>query len=328
MMYRQAFLFFFSFGCLALNGAHNINYDDLPLELQIPWTTGPILTPSARTLPKGHINFQPYVFYSDVQGHFDNHWKLETGSNAENVNFETWITYGLTDWMDVTLMGQFFSNIKGSKSYTALGNSLLGFDFQLLKEDLKGYTPAVKLILCEVFPTGSYNDLDYTEGGLDATGDGSYSTKIGIVFGKTYHIKDFIWVNTRYSLGYFYFSPVKVKGFNTYGGGFNTYGTVTRWGSLPISVGIELTLTRNLAVAFDILSLLGGPNKFKGNPGFTDLGVAPNIGNKRVYQLSIAPAVEWSFSPQLGLICGGWFSLYGHNADKFSSFVFSINIYK
>ncbi|MBM3194732.1 MAG: hypothetical protein FJZ60_03100 [Chlamydiae bacterium] len=327
-MFRRLIAFSILFGLPLLYGADSSSYEDLPVELQIPWTTGPILTPSARTIPKGHINFQPYVFYSDVQGHFDNHWKLETAVDVESVNFETWVTYGLTDWMDVTFMGQFFSNMKDGKSYTALGNSVLGFDFQLVKEDPKGFTPGIKFLIFETFPTGSYNDLDFTEEGLDVTGDGSYSTKIGIVFGKTYHIKDFFWVNTRYSFGYFYFSPVKVRGFNTFGGGFDTAGTITRWGSIPISVGVELTLTRNLAVAFDILSLIAGPNTFEGNPGYTDLGIAPAIGNKRVYQLSVAPAVEWSFSPQLGLILGGWFSLYGHNADNFSSLVFSINIYK
>jgi hypothetical protein len=303
-------------------------WEDLPLELQTPWLTGPLLTPSAHTTPKGHISIQPCVFFDNIYGHFNNHWKIETQSTARNVNFQTYINYGLTHWLDIGLMGQFYTNEKFSDSYTGNGDASLTLNFQLLKEDPKGFRPAVKLFVMEMFPTGNYNDLDPTLNKIDATGDGSYGTKIGVVFGKRYQVKDYIWIDTRYSAAYFFFNDVDVRNFNAYGGGYFTNGTVKRRGSFPISIGIEATLTRNLALALDIFSLLSGPNTFKGNLGNNEASQPASVGSKQIYQLSLAPAVEWNFTPNFGIIFGGWFSVYGKNCDRFESYALSFVLYK
>lgn len=306
----------------------DFNHEDLPLELQAPWTTGPLLTPSATLLPQGHINIQPYIYVSEVQGHFIYHGIRQTGETLYNVNFETYITYGLTDWVNLVMMGQLFSNEKGDKNYTGIGNSLLGFNFQLFKEDPKGFRPDGKLILVESFPSGNYNNLDPLLGGVDATGDGSFSTRFAFVVGKALQIKNYIWLSGRLSLGYYYFTPVTVENFNSYGGGFNTYGKACRGSGFPASLGLELSMTKNLSLALDVVSTYFGPTTFKGNPG-TNFDCSPaTVGYESVYQLSVAPAIEWNFSPAFGIIVGGWFSVYDKNKDRFTSFIVSINLNK
>jgi hypothetical protein len=47
----------------------------------------------------------------------------------------------------------------------------------------------------------------------DATGYGPQSTKLGLVFGKIHLIKDYIWINTRTSLGDFFFFRCTIKRF-------------------------------------------------------------------------------------------------------------------
>ncbi|MFZ4772506.1 MAG: hypothetical protein ACOYK9_00740 [Chlamydiia bacterium] len=305
-----------------------MKYEDLPLELQNPWLTGPLLTPSAKITPKGHISIQPYVLFSNVYGHFNNHWKIETVDTSHNINFQTFISYGLSKWLDVTIMGQFHTNFKNGQSQTGLGDAYLGFDFQLLNENPNGYQPAVKLFILESFPTGTYNNLNPRLRHTDATGDGSFGTKIGFAVGKTYHVKDYIWITTRYSLAYFLFTPVEVENYNTYGGGINTRGTIYRQGSFPVSLGMEITFSRNFALACDLLSLLSGPNTFKGNLGVDSDGFPASVGGKQIYQLSLAPAMEWNFSPNFGIVAGVWFSIYGKNSESFQSGVLSFNIYK
>lgn len=317
---------FFYFG--SIEAKSDFNHEDLPLELQAPWTTGPLLTPSATLLPQGHINMQPYVYVSEVQGHFVYHGIRQMGQTLHNVNFETYITYGLTDWVNLVLMGQLFSNERQDKSYTAIGNSLLGFNFQLFTEDPKGFRPNGKLIILEGFPTGNYNNLDPALGGVDATGDGSFSTRVAFVVGKAFQIKNYIWLSSRLSVGYYYFAPTTVENFNSFGGGYNTYGTVQRGGGFPLSLGMELSMTKNLSLALDVVSIYFGPNTFRGNPGTNLDGTPASVGYESVYQLSCAPALEWNFSPAFGIIIGGWFSIFDKNDDRFTSFVVAINLNK
>ena len=78
----------------------------------------------------------------------------------------------------------------------------------------------------------------------------------------------------------------------------------------------------------DVFSLLSGPNTFKGTPGKTSDNQIASVGGKQIYQLSLAPAIEWNFNPNLGLIFGSWFSIYGKNCDRFESYVLSLVVYK
>ncbi|MFZ4772505.1 MAG: hypothetical protein ACOYK9_00735 [Chlamydiia bacterium] len=302
--------------------------DDIPVEFQTPWLTGPLLTPSARTIPKGHINIQPYAFFTSIYGEFNDRWQIDGSNHSFNTSFETFLNYGLTSWLDTAVLGQVFVNSQNGKTYTGIGDTLFGFGFQLSHEDPKGYRPAIKLIIAETFPTGNYSDLDPFQLGADALGNGSYTTRVGLVFGKTYYIKDYIWVNTRSLIGYNYHTPVHVKNFNSYGGGFNTNGTIHRGGFFPINIGLEVSLSKNLTIACDVISLLSGPVTFKGISGTDSLGQALAIGSPVAYQLSIAPALEWNFSANFGIIGGTWFTIAGKNANAFASGVISINIYQ
>jgi hypothetical protein len=301
---------------------------EIPLELDAPWTTGPLLTPSAVIVPKGSINIQPYVFVNEVRGHFITHGFRALGSTLHNVNFETYITYGLTHRMNLILVGQLNSNEKQGKTYTGIGNSLIGFNVQLWKEDPYSLLPGAKFLFLEGFPTGSYQNLDPFLGGVDATGDGCFSTRIGIVFGKTFHIRNYIWLSSRLFLSTNFFHPVSVEGLNSYGGSLNTKGRVYRQNSFPASVGMELSFTKNLSVALDIVSTYIGPATFKGNPGVLIDGQSATVGYPSVYQISLAPAVEWNFSSQFGIIMGGVFTVFDKNDDRFTSFVCAININK
>src|SRR5579872_3298514 len=40
-----------------------------------PWFTGPLLAPSALTIPPGHYNIEPYIYINANTGHYDHNWK-------------------------------------------------------------------------------------------------------------------------------------------------------------------------------------------------------------------------------------------------------------
>ena len=66
---------------------------------------------------------------------------------------------------------------------------------------------------------------------------------------------------------------------------------------------------------------------FSGNPGFTPGGTVESVGGRGGNQASLAPAIEYNFTAQLGIIAGVWFSVTGPHAGEFTSNTIAINYY-
>jgi hypothetical protein len=82
-------------------------------------------------------------------------------------------------------------------------------------------------------------------------------------------------------------------------------------------VGIEVSMTQRWVLATDIVYKMQARTKFQGTT------VAP-VGGGFSDQLSLAPAIEYNWSPNLGAIVGAWFSVYGRNSPQFASGVCSL----
>lgn len=65
------------------------------------WFTGPILAPSAATLPRGHFLIEPYFYDVTVQGRYDNNGARRSGSHENDVRSLTYMLYGLSDKVTV-----------------------------------------------------------------------------------------------------------------------------------------------------------------------------------------------------------------------------------
>ena len=62
-------------------------------------------------------------------------------------------------------------------------------------------------------------------------------------------------------------------------------------------------------------------NRFSGKKG----GSAPIAPSSE--QISMAPALEYNFNANVGIIGGAWFSVAGRNSTQFISWVLALNIY-
>ena len=122
-------------------------------------------------------------------------------------------------------------------------------------------------------------------------------------------------------------NSVHVKGYNLYGGGHHTRGTIYPGQSLVVLFGFEISLTQRWAIANDIQYLHVNKTHFKGRKGKTN-GVKNVVGFPSSEQFSLAPAIEYDFSAYVGVIAGVWFSVAGRNALDFASGVVAVNIYK
>ena len=289
----------------------------------VPWYTGPLITTSPSIIPPGTMMLQPYVFVNDYYGAFNND-RHAVGAIHDLINLNpfVYLETGITDWMDVAMLVQAQANWRNEQSGGGIGDLQLTPGFKIYQQTR--YIPQIKVFIQETFPTGAFDNLNPYKGGLDATGSGSYKTQIGLVVGKL-----LLWqyqhpLRIRLSMGYTIPSNVRVSNFNTYGGGFGTRGTIKPGKTFSTDLGIEWSLTQQWVFAMDVVYSCSGRTTFSGYKGTSASGSTALIGSPSSDNLSLAPAFEYNWSQNLGVIGGVQFSVYGRNSSNFVSGIISV----
>lgn len=336
---RNILSLFFIFSFLLLNAQEDIP-DLSPVEIQKqlddaekqfqqakgmfnPWYAGPLLTGGAHMMPVGAIGLQPYVFATDNYALYSRHRHANSISDLVQFNAQFGLQTGLTSWMDLFVNLQGTGNWQNGRSGGGFGDTNITLGFKLLSEGV--WVPALKFTLGETLPTGPYQNLSPSSGVLAGTGAGSFQTSIG------FHIaKLVLWdtqhpLNLRATFTYNIPSLVRVRNFNSYGGGFNTNGTVHPGNQFNASVGLEWSFTQKWVFANDFVYVTNKKTKFTGTPGTTSSGSAAPIGAPSSDQFSLAPAIEYNPTPNLGFLAGFWFSVTGRNSLAFLSGVVTVS---
>ena len=286
-----------------------------------PWYAGPLLTPSAHTLPGGYVNIEPYLFWTNTFATYDKSGKSHQIPNIHTLNPQLPVLIGLTDWLNLVLSAQYVRNKQKGMTGTGWGDSGVGLNFQLLKE--APYTPAILFAVKETFPTGRYQRLNPKKGGMDGIGAGSYQTTLSLNLSKLVWWLTLHPMNFRFSFNYTLPAPVKVHRNNSYGGGPSTHGTVRPGKSFQGDIGYEYSFTQRWVAALDIVYTYQSKSTFSGHAGST-AGVPNTVGRPFNDQLSLAPALEYNPNENLNFIAGLWFTVYGRNSSNFLSGVFAI----
>ena len=135
------------------------------------------------------------------------------------------------------------------------------------------------------------------------------------------------YLRTRFSFVTAHAGDVSVHGVNVFGGAPDTEGRVHGGTSYSADLAFEYTLNQHWVPVFEVLYGHSSGSNFEGNPGFTPGGTVAAIGGSGGNSASLAPALEYNFSPNLGLIGGVWFSVTGPHAAKFITGTLALNYY-
>ena len=287
----------------------------------LPWITGPLLTPTSLVVPPGHFNLEPYLYATSETGFYNRHWHAESVSTFFELTSQNWIEVGITPWMDCQIVPTFsYQQHKGSAEWVWNDLEIL-VDFQLYPGSFppnNSLRPAVKLTLSEIFPTGKHDQLSQSKHYTDQGGAGSFQSAIGITIGQLFQIQSESYYDIRCNLNYTIPSAVHVRGFNTYGGDAETDATVYPGQYITLLIGHEYTFNRHWGATCDLVGIWTSKTTYTGN---TPLGLPSST------QYSIAPAIEYNFSSRLGIISGAWFTVAGRNSVQFYSGIFALNYY-
>jgi hypothetical protein len=285
-----------------------------------PWLTGPLIVPQGTVIPYGHVDIEPYLIFVANTGVYDRHWHAQKTPNFYSFNPQLFGYFGLTQWMDIGFIAQSFSNFSQGKSSSHFGDLDVGFDFQPYAADASTWFPGIKVAVREVFPTGKYQHMDPDKLGTDGSGLGAYGTIFEIVFYKLYHIKDLHYLSISLSYDYLLNTSVRLHGFNVYGGDLGTKGKVHP-GSISTAIfSFEYTFNQNWVFALDNVYVHANKTRFQGK-------TMEPVGRPSSEQFSFAPAIEYNFSKNFGIITGAWVTAFGRNSVRFRDGLFTFNYY-
>lgn len=316
----------FSTFLLALSYATEPNIGPAPTTPQ-PWLTGTLLSPFGYVIEKGHINFEPYFYSNFMYGSYDKHWHRHSQPTLSSLSIQPFFWYGFANRWDIEIAPQFSWNHTSGASHWTLNDLPIELEYQLVSERSGKWQPAIKLAFLLTFPTGKYQKFNPKEKMTDRGGYGNWYPGLELVFQRLIHLSGMHFIEFHFTLGYTIPTSVHVKGFNAYGGGKHTHGTIYPGALFQTILGLEYTFTKNWAFAFDAQYNHNAHTHFKGHKGRTN-GKLNSLSRPSSEQLSFAPAIEYNWSNNLGLIIGAWFSVTGHNSSAFANGIIAINLYK
>jgi hypothetical protein len=292
-----------------------------------PWFTGPIIAGSGHTIPKGHTNFEMYSLNTVVQGIYNEHGKVSPLSDNASYLLNPVLTRGLTDRIDAQLIIPYDFNHNMGASASEFGDITAGFGYQVLEQKDSRWRPDFRFSILEIFPTGRFEHLNPVKNGTDASGLGSYQTAFNFNFQRLTNFNDQHYLRTRFSMSYVLASDVHIHGLSAYGGPITTDGEVTPGNTVSADLAAEYTLNQNWVAVMEVNASRRNASQFIPHPSFTDIEDFDTIGHDVGKQVSLAPALEFNFSPNVGLIGGVWFPVYGRSTAKFLTYVLALNAY-
>src|SRR5947208_2010803 len=114
------------------------------------WWTGPMLAPSAATLPSGHMLIEPYLFDVMSDGRFDANGTRQSAPGEHDIGSFTYMLYGVTDRVTVGMIPRFVFNEPAgaaNSSHPGVGDLTLQAGFGVTRFEDGHRTPAIAVVL-------------------------------------------------------------------------------------------------------------------------------------------------------------------------------------
>ncbi|MCX6987474.1 MAG: hypothetical protein NT065_04895 [Chlamydiae bacterium] len=286
-----------------------------------PWFTGPLLAPAGSVVPSDHFNVQPYYFHTTVSGEYGRNWHYQSIDKIYTNVFQVVAQIPVVPKVGFAISPQIIWNTMHGHTSFGFGDLPMMLAFQLIPASQETWKPALKLGLGVIAPVGKFDNLDPNRYNTDGTGLGSWFPNASLVSAFTIQLGQSIhFLSIRLATAYIIGTSAHVKKNNTYGGDLTTDGWVYPGNLFKVDISLECNLSQKWALAMDTLYIHNNKTRFSGK---TKASMRIPSGE----QFSIAPALEYNFNNNIGLIGGAWITLGGRNAAQFISGVISINVY-
>jgi hypothetical protein len=278
-----------------------------------------MLAPSAGTLPRGHVLIEPYLFDVIQYGSFDRNGAHEPASHANSFGSLTYMVYGLTDRLNVGLIPVFGFNtvsIGPSSAGIRFGDLSFQAQYRIAQYRPGSWLPTTSINVQESFPTGKYDRLD--DNPSNGFGSGAHTTTVSIYTQTYFWMPSGRILRARLNASQAFSSAANIQGVSVYGtsAGFSGYARPSK--AFTLDAAAEYSITKNWVFALDLIYHHAGNTQVVGTNGVTDSGPS------REYEA--APAVEYNWTPNVGLLLGIRTIPSGRNASATLTPAIAINI--
>lgn len=288
------------------------------------WMTGPLIIPSEDIIEFGHIVYQPYLFWTRFKDTYNSHWKSASSPLFTTVAFQPFTRFGIFPRGEFDIYPTVAYNHTEHVHDWVWQDMPVNLNVLVMEEDPdRWYKPLVWVGLISVAPWGQYQKLDPKKLGTDIGGTGSWLPGAGLSLYHDFYLYGPHYFSVQAFFSFQYGAPVHVKGLNYYGGDADTRGKVFPGNINQAIVSFQYALTHRWVVALDNVYIHQNKTRFKGHTSPDAPMASPSSE-----AFSMAPALEYCWSENFGIVGGAWFTVAGRNTDKFVSGIISIYISK
>jgi hypothetical protein len=319
-----------SIGASAVAGATSESGGAPQEALDQAWWTGPLLAANAATLPQGHWLLEPYVLDLMTYGRFDSNGTLRSTEAAHEIGSQGYIEYGLFDRFTLGLiprLGFHEASAGQDSSGFTVGDMTLQGAYGLTQFRPGSRIPSTSLVIGETFPAGKYDRLDgQTDGAL---GSGAYSTTVSLYSQTYFWMPNGRILRTRLDVSYEVSRWTSVHGISVYGTSGGFAGRAHPGQTFVGDLACEYSVTQNWVLAADIWWEHDGNTRLEGGYVSSLTSALPSYlvqdsGSDDL--LYLAPAIEYNWSPRMGVIAGARLAALGRNTAATVTPVAAINM--
>ena len=277
------------------------------------WWTGPMLAPSAATLPRGHFLVEPYLYNVMVRGRFDQDGARQSAPHDNGFGSLTYMLYGLTNGLTVGLIptGGYNQVSDGqSSSGVGMGDLTVQGQYRLTQFREGGRIPTMSVACQETLPTGKYDQLGSHLS--DGMGSGAYTTTLALYSQTYFWLPNHRILRMRFDVAQSFSNDVKVRDTSVYGTSAGFRGNAKPGNSLFVDLSSEYSVTRRWVLALDTTYRHNANTRVSGNNILVPSAAPIRFNSGSSDAFGLAPAVEYSWRRNIGILLGTRVIVAGH----------------
>jgi Putative MetA-pathway of phenol degradation len=294
--------------------------------LEDAWWTGPILAASASTLPQGHFLIEPYLYDLISRANFDADGDRHDVPDTHFFGSQTYLLYGLLDRVSVGLIPRFgFRDVASGSDSDGIRVGDLSVQAQYRLTEFNGVVPTTSIVMQATLPTGQHDDLgDRPSNGM---GSGAYSMALGLYSQYFFWMPNGRILRTRLNVSQTFSDEADVRDVSVYGTSDGFDGRAQPGDSFVAIAAAEYSVTRNWVLALDVQyqhdssTRVSGEMQTAGTPAMAVRQTFPSSES-----WSVAPAIEYNFNGNVGIIVGAICTIAGRNTNANVIPVVAVNI--
>jgi hypothetical protein len=268
------------------------------------WWTGPMLAPSANTLPPGHFLIEPYLYDVTTQGFFNSSGTRRSLPHENSFGSLTYALYGVANKFTVGMIPTFgYNELSNGPSSAGIGVGDLTVQAQYrLHLFRKGsWIPTMSIALQEALPTGQYDQLGNRPS--DGFGAGAFTTT------PAFYSQTFFWLpngrilRMRFNVAPSFSRSANVQDVSVYGTSAGFRGQARPGPSAFADAAWEYSITKHWVFALDATYRHQGNTRVTGY-NISDPTQPTQLNSGASDAFGLAPAIEYNWTRSLGVLLG------------------------